>query len=97
MSLGRPAMRGREAREKETIIRLHAEYMRRLQAAGLSQTAASTRAYHMVKAPGRKYIEPGYAPVVGRCGSCGRDFGSAASFDGNCMSAACPWGLTPCV
>jgi hypothetical protein len=49
-------MRARERREKESKLRLHAEYMRRLEAEGMSREDASRKAFFMVKAG--KWIEP---------------------------------------
>lgn len=52
----RPQMRGAERRQKETLLRLHAEFMRRLEAEGMSREEASRRAFWMIKAGG-KWIE----------------------------------------
>jgi hypothetical protein len=53
----RPAMRARERRNKENLLRLHAEFMRRLEAEGMAREEASRRALLMVKAGG-KWIPP---------------------------------------
>lgn len=53
----RPAMRSAERRSIENRLRLHEDFMARLQAEGLPKDAASRKAFMMVKAGG-KWIEP---------------------------------------
>ena len=50
-------MKGTERRATENRLRLHAEFMQRLEAEGMDHTEASRRAFMMVKAGG-KWIEP---------------------------------------
>lgn len=52
----RPAMRGRERRTTENKLRLHSEFMGRLEAEGMSHEEASRKAFWMIKAGG-KWIE----------------------------------------
>jgi hypothetical protein len=56
ITIPRPAMRKRERRIVEDRLRLHAEFMRRLEELGFSREDASRRAFQMIKT-GDKWIE----------------------------------------
>lgn len=49
MALGRPAMRGREARKVEETLKRHNELMQKFIAEGMGREAASRRAYAVIK------------------------------------------------